>query len=353
MAKIINAAVNLEHTMFSISTQEGFKIFELHPVTYKCYENSIPDTGPVRIARQFARTNIVVYVSAKNGKYPQNVTWVFDAEGNKNRLEITTPGACGPVTNVHVCENRLVIFTAPRVFVYQFPKNPKQIRTEETRINPFGLSAMSYDPTTAACYLAYPGYKTGTVQILNLNTLTERESKAPVVIEAHLTDITQIALNCQGTLVATGSTKGTVIRVFDARTKGMLYELRRGTVQAHLSCISFSPCSSYLAVASDKGTLHVFGIRDSENQKKKNVLDLNRGSSSLMKFNLERDVLALGFTKQTTRSLQSLVAICSDGTYWQYHFSKDNGAMSYHQKADKFENLIEMVKDTEFWREPI
>ncbi|EGT34675.1 hypothetical protein CAEBREN_11641 [Caenorhabditis brenneri] len=346
---VAHASVALEHTGFAIGTENGFKLFQLHPLHFRMYKNFVPDVGPVRIVKHMGLSNRVVYVSALGGKFAQNNVLIFDMEFNRNKTEITTPSRYGAVTNVHVSHNRLVVFTANRMFVYEFPENIKQIRAEDIRNNPRGISAMSYEPSTSACYIAYPGFDTGTVQIMNLNTLTTRESKSPVVIKAHETEIAQVALNCQGTLVATGSTKGTVIRVFDARTKGLLYELRRGTVPAHLACLAFSPCSCYLALASDKGTLHLFGIRDAEPQKKKGLIDV--GTSSILKIQLDRKVLALGFSKQTAKSFHGLVAICSDATYWRYHFSKDSNG-KYIAMQPYFEQLIDFADEASFFRIP-
>ncbi|CAI2348305.1 unnamed protein product [Caenorhabditis sp. 36 PRJEB53466] len=346
MGRVVQSAVTLEHSGFSISGKFGFKLFEMQPCAVRQFGDKIPNVRNVRIARQLDRSNIVCYVNGPDEKYAENCMVVFDTCKNADIVEITTPPECGKIVNIQVCQNSLAIFNEKRLFCYKFP-SCQQIRKEEIRQNPNGLSAMSYEPTTASCYLAFPGYNTGTINILNLSTLTTRESKAPVVIEAHVNEISQVALNCQGTLVATGSTKGTVIRVFDARNKAMLYDLRRGTVPAHLHCLAFSPCSSFLAVASDKGTLHVFGIRNSETKKKINVL--NMGTSSLAKIQLERPVLALGFTKQTPRYIQSLVAICADGTYWRYPFSKDHDHVTVHQKDVGFHDLIQMYGDKEFF----
>ncbi|CAO4369400.1 unnamed protein product [Caenorhabditis nigoni] len=354
MSKISQAAITLEQSGFTIADRNGFKMFQFFPLHFRMYKNKVPDVGPIRIAKQMGSSNLVCLVPGVNGNFSQNNVIVFNVEANRGVTEITIPSRYGAVTNIHVSHNRLAVFTFQRVYVYSFPNDIQQIRSEEIRSNPKGISAMSYDPTTTSCYLAYPGYKEGTIHIMNLNTLTARESKSPIVIDAHLTEVAQVALNCQGTLVASGSIKGTVVRVFDARTKGMLYELRRGTVQAHLQCIAFSSCSSFLGVASDKGTLHIFGIRDAEPQKKRTMLERNCGTSSILRIQLDRQVLALGFSKQSARHLPGIVAICSDGTYWRYHFSKDNTSGKCTAVLPPyFEQLPDFAEDAAFFRTPL
>lgn len=54
-------------------------------------------------------------------------------------------------------------------------------------------------------------------------------SSAPVWIAAHQNELGCLALNQQGTRIATASNKGTLIRVWDSSSKNLLVELRRGT----------------------------------------------------------------------------------------------------------------------------
>ena len=60
-------------------------------------------------------------------------------------------------------------------------------------------------------------------------------------------------MNHKGTMIATASTKGTLIRIWDAAKRLMLAELRRGTDQALLYCINFSPRDEWICCSSDKG----------------------------------------------------------------------------------------------------
>lgn len=54
-------------------------------------------------------------------------------------------------------------------------------------------------------------------------------SNAPIWIAAHKSELGCIALNPQGTRLATASQKGTLIRVWDTVTKNQIVELRRGS----------------------------------------------------------------------------------------------------------------------------
>ena len=81
-------------------------------------------------------------------------------------------------------------------------------------------------------------------------------------MNAHNSSIACIALNSAGTLLATASDKGTLIRLFRSETGDRLQELRRGSDKAEIFNLSIDLQSNWIACTSDKGTVHVFSIRN-------------------------------------------------------------------------------------------
>lgn len=67
-------------------------------------------------------------------------------------------------------------------------------------------------------------------------------------------------MNSTGTLLATASDKGTVIRVFSIPNAEKLYQFRRGTREAKIHSISFNAVSTLLAVSSATDTVHIFKL---------------------------------------------------------------------------------------------
>lgn len=87
-------------------------------------------------------------------------------------------------------------------------------------------------------------------------------------ISAHQNTLSCIALSLNGTRIATASDRGTLIRVFDTWTCEKLQEVRRGSEIAHIYSLAFDKCSEWLAVSSDRNTVHVFmmseGVRNTD-----------------------------------------------------------------------------------------
>jgi autophagy-related protein 18 len=80
------------------------------------------------------------------------------------------------------------------------------------------------------------------------------------VIEAHNSPLSCIALNNDGTLLATASEKGTIIRVFSIPDAQKLYQFRRGSIPARIFSMSFNSTSTLLSVSSATETVHIFRL---------------------------------------------------------------------------------------------
>jgi len=64
--------------------------------------------------------------------------------------------------------------------------------------------------------------------------LEATSSSAPAILNAHQGEISCLAINTLGTLIASASSKGTLIRIWDTSHKVKVAELRRGSDTATL-----------------------------------------------------------------------------------------------------------------------
>jgi WD40 repeat protein len=122
----------------------------------------------------------------------------------------------------------------------------------DTCLNTEGLCALSSDP--AISVLATPDKNKGQVKV----TLYEKNDSK--IIAAHTNSVSYMALNFSGSLLATASDKGTLIRLFSTENGQPVQEVRRGSDKAKIHCISFDRASSMIACSSDKGTIHIFNV---------------------------------------------------------------------------------------------
>ena len=105
----------------------------------------------------------------------------------------------------------------------------------------------------------------GDIVVFNLVTLQPTH-----VINAHKAPISTFKLNSKGTRLATSSTKGTIIRVFDI-TKGVKrYQFRRGTYNTKIHCLAFDKTDQFLLCCSSNLTVHIFKMVDSDDNNNNN-----------------------------------------------------------------------------------
>ena len=150
------------------------------------------------------------------------------------------------------------------IYIYDI-SNMKLLQTIDTNPNPTALCALS--PSSENSYLGYPSHTTGTAsgptagELLIFDTAT---LQASTVIRAHKTPLSAVSFSYDGTMVATASDKGTVIRVFSVPSGETLHQLRRGTYPARIHSLAFDMLGHFLAVSSDTDTVHIFKIGDED-----------------------------------------------------------------------------------------
>ena len=80
------------------------------------------------------------------------------------------------------------------------------------------------------------------------------------VVEAHRSPLSCIVLNQEGTIMATASDKGTIIRVFSVPDGNKMYQFRRGSMPSKIYSMAFNLTSTLLCVSSATDTIHIFKL---------------------------------------------------------------------------------------------
>ncbi|CAF3405022.1 unnamed protein product [Rotaria sp. Silwood1] len=143
----------------------------------------------------------------------------------------------------------------------------------------------------------------------------------PRIIQAHKNELAAIALTSTGNLLATASKRGTLIRIF--LTTGLcekIFEFQRGLDTAAIYSLAFSFNSGFLCVSSDKGTVHVYSIRDSKLNRKATFQHiLNEVCSDSCNFNVNSEQPCIcAFS-----DLNHVVAASVNGTFHKYILSSN------------------------------
>lgn len=302
------------------------------------------DDGGIGIVEMLFCTSLVALVGA--GESPAFSPRKLQIINTKRQSIICELTFITAILAVKLNRKRLIVVLEEHIYIYDI-SNMKLLHTIDTCPNPNAIVALS--PSSENCYLAYPpnassGVASSSSMPTNAsasnmslasplsgtpNTFGPLSSSGssgggsagsfsggevlifdaihlqPInIIQAHKSPISCLQFNHDGTLLATASDKGTVIRVFSVPQGQKLFQFRRGTYPARIYSISFSMdggsgsssdessgsvmnggrsrgvSSSYLAVSSDSDTVHVFRLDSSKKKGDESGNAYNNSSSS-------------------------------------------------------------------------
>ncbi|PIG87462.1 autophagy-related protein 18 [Aspergillus arachidicola] len=253
---------NQDYSYLAVATAKGFRIFTTDPFA-KSYETK---EGNIAIIEMLFSTSLVALILS-----PRRLQ-ITNTKRQSTICELTFPTT---VLAVKLNRKRLVIVLEDQIYLYDI-QTMKLLYTIETSPNPSAICALS--PSSDNCYLAYPlphkapptsftppshappgntHISPTSGEVLIFDTL---KLEAINVIEAHRSPLACITLNSDGTLIATASDKGTIIRVFSVPDGHKLYQFRRGSIPSRIYSMSFNTTSTLLCVSSSTETIHLFKL---------------------------------------------------------------------------------------------
>ncbi|CAH8270111.1 unnamed protein product [Arabidopsis lyrata] len=260
--KVLSVAWNQEWSGFIVGTNRGFNVYSCKPMIKKSISREPHESG-FKVAEMLFLSNLFALVGNgyNNSEYPPNKVFVWDDHRFCCLRELAFKSE---VIAVKLTREHIVVVLKQNIYVYTF-NNLKVYRLIETLMNPKGLCCVTHVESKAV--LACPGFHPGQVQVHNLRRNVIK------FIKAHDSAIACMTFTLDGSLLATASTKGTLIRIFNAVDGTLLQELRRGMERAEIYNVAISSNRKWVAASSEKGTLHVFRLRP-------DILSFNLASSS-------------------------------------------------------------------------
>jgi WD40 repeat protein len=341
LPSLLYLTFNQDSSCFAIGTESGFSIY--NSVPYKdSFERNM--NGGIGIIEMLNRCNILALVGGgKNPKYAKNKVAIWDDHQGKVISELRFNSE---VRNVKLTRDKIFVVCDQKIFIFAFISF-ENIDTIETSDNIKGLISVSTDSST--CIVAFPDKTVGGICVKNYDN-----NGTLVTINAHQSALACFTLNANGTLLATTSEKGTLIRIFNTTDGTFIKELRRGSENAEIYSLAFDPVGKYLACTSDRKTVHVFllgllqkgnkiEVDQSEKEEVKkttsvfgkisgffgvenNYLNSER-SFAQFKINDNKAICSFGPDN-------SIVVISSEGKYYQFEFNAKNGETMLLQDKD-------------------
>lgn len=211
--KVLSVSWNQDWSGFIVGTERGFNVYSCNPIK----ESISRDThkSGFKIVEMLFLSNLFALVGNgySNSEYPPNKVFIWNDHTNSFFCEL---GFKSHVLAVKLRREHIVVVLERSVYVYSFT-NLKVKDIIETVVNPRGLCCVSQ--AEAKAVLACPGLHPGQVQVRDLKRNIVK------VIKAHDSDVACMSLTLDGSLLATASTKGTLIRIFNSLDGTLLQEV--------------------------------------------------------------------------------------------------------------------------------
>ncbi|KAL9187336.1 hypothetical protein ACHAXT_001439 [Thalassiosira profunda] len=289
---------NQDGACLAVGTGSGFRICTVNPYQETTRRTLGGDAegsggGIARIEMLF-RTNLLALTGhSASPQYPPNKVLIYDDHLQRTIGEMSFRQK---VLATKMRRDRIVVVLRDRVYIYNF-SDLSLLDKVHTGENPLGLIGISTDNggvggSTAGVERAEAALGSGNKALRNNGMVlacpsTQRGQvrvelyglRRTTFVDAHASALGALALSVDGSLLATASERGTVIRLFDTRgvtigggsmaagtrsdtssvsSSVPLREFRRGVERATIACLTFSLDSNWLGCASNHGTVHVF-----------------------------------------------------------------------------------------------
>ncbi|KAH8154884.1 uncharacterized protein LAJ45_01415 [Morchella importuna] len=252
---------NQDFSCLAVGTRTGYRIYNCEPFG-KVYEQK---EGDISIIEMLFATSLVALILS-----PRRLV-ITNTKRQSTICELTFPTS---ILAVKLNRKRLIVVLEEQIYVYDI-SNMKLLHTIETSSNPNAICALS--PSSDRCYIAYPRPTSTSTPFAPPSHAPTNSNAAPPpsgdvllfdalkleavnVIEAHKSPLSAVALNSEGTLLATASDKGTIIRVFAVPAAQKVFQFRRGTYPSRIYSMSFNLMSTLLCVSSATETVHIFRL---------------------------------------------------------------------------------------------
>ncbi|CEP02946.1 unnamed protein product (mitochondrion) [Plasmodiophora brassicae] len=238
---LLCADFNAASTAVLVGRARSFSIYQIRPFGVLVDRSG---TGACRMA-QLEDTPLVALVgTAEDPAFSPRRLRLVNAQTGDAVADFDFRSS---VVAVHLLPTRLVAVLETSFHVFDL-STLQSMQSQTTPMNATGTSAVN----AVRRMLAISTHESS-LALLDLDLV-----RVHTLIHAHGTALAAVAFNAPGTLVATASLRGTVIRVWNVGTGEILHEFRRGITSARVSSLAFDAADHFLSSTSDTDTVHVY-----------------------------------------------------------------------------------------------
>jgi autophagy-related protein 18 len=255
--------------MIVASTDRGFQLWT--PSSTSDPRRIVNDAvGAVQYAWVVEDTNMIVLL-VNGGKTVQLYDW-------RQKQALTEVVFETPALKVKATKHRMVVVFDKCLHLFDMETMTPlpQIRTTRP-LNKLGLCELAGDDHST--WLAFPQSSDKDDSRGDCIVMDAMKLDKMPVIPAHQTPIHNLAFNKNGSVLATASARGSVIRVFSNPNSQLLHTLRRGNTEAIIQSIFIAPLGDMLMVTSNTNTIHVWKLQPEASSNSLNVLKTKEETS--------------------------------------------------------------------------
>lgn len=318
---------NQDRTLFSIYNQGDIKIINTdYPLKLKGTFNDIP---VIRKMCMFYKTNIIFFVgdepidSDHENVYARNILHIYDANGKTTATEMKFEGEINDIQllkpndekGIGMENSMMSVHSGKYIYLYKMNKTDSYIDKIYTTNTNYCMSNN---------YLIYIDTEQNNEYI---NVFDFKNKKIITRFIAHNNKIKFMTLDNDKKMIATASDRGTIIRIFDVENGTQLHELRRGTSGSNIEYITFNDKSEYLAVISDRNTVHIYDLVNTQHNRKSILSILGGYFDSEWSFAWFYDEKINKTKKCYFDANNDLIIITESSTIHKLIINKKNGGM--------------------------
>ena len=326
--KCLYLTFNQDSSLFCVGTNKGFRVFTSNP--FKCVEKR-DINGGIGIVEILNNTNIFALVGTEeNLKFGPNKVILWDELNQKvaNQLIVSNN-----VKNIKIKRTKIFIIEENNILVFTLG-NYEKIDSLKTFTNKTGIFGISLDPKLNM--ISYPSPDVGKIIIKDYDNKIDGNFSVGE-INAHKNEIIALVMNYDGSLIASASERGTIIKIFKSKDRSLLQELRRGTEHAEIYSLAFDFKSRFIACSSNKGTVHIFYIKNDEIDEK------NKNQKSI----IGNVVSFLGFKNEYLSSEWSFAQYrltCKEKNIVSFNHEKDDIIIVITLNGKYYQGMFDMKK---------